>query len=304
MSDKLLEKYPWFTEGNSKACVVADSTNPKGNSRLISLVLKYPVIIDQEVLTHRMFARNSESKRAISFKKIKDRLGTDYFIKPIFGKEKRDMQDDGPLDEETQAKVQELYNDYLNTTLRFCEQLNELDVHHQMVNRYISPFITTCRIMTGTYEQWAYFINLRDHVDAEPHIQELAKAIQNAISNSVSQHSMVHLPFNDTYITCDIRGGLESLVRKIAEQKNVKGYKELFYDSVARAARISYLNYENTYTYEKNKEFVEDRLWANKHCSPFEHVALSRQFYNEWDNLPSVYGSSWFSYRTLLEISS
>ncbi len=40
------------------ARIIADSRNPQGN-RIVSFILTYPRIIHGELMTHRMFSRNS-----------------------------------------------------------------------------------------------------------------------------------------------------------------------------------------------------------------------------------------------------
>ena len=59
--------------------IVADSIDPRGN-RITSVLLTYPRFIHSELLTHRMFSRNSASSRAIPFAKMVKMVQKDPFI--------------------------------------------------------------------------------------------------------------------------------------------------------------------------------------------------------------------------------
>lgn len=69
--------------------VLLDSTNPYTGTRLTTLHCVYPQFIHQQVLTHRMFSRNSSSLRAISFNRAIDEFEIVY---PIWTIEKKDDQ--------------------------------------------------------------------------------------------------------------------------------------------------------------------------------------------------------------------
>ena len=51
-----------------EAKIIADSTIRQGH-RITTFLLTYPRFIHSELMTHRMFSRNSASSRAISLKK-------------------------------------------------------------------------------------------------------------------------------------------------------------------------------------------------------------------------------------------
>ena len=77
--------------------VLLDSVNPYTNVRLTTLHCVYPQFIHQQVLTHRMFSRNSSSLRAISF----DRASEEFeIVYPTWTEEKKGMQ--GPIQDDKQ----------------------------------------------------------------------------------------------------------------------------------------------------------------------------------------------------------
>ena len=62
-----------------QAVIVADSVDTRGN-RITSFLLTYPRFIHSELMTHRMFSRNSASSRAIPFEKMVKMIEEDPFI--------------------------------------------------------------------------------------------------------------------------------------------------------------------------------------------------------------------------------
>ena len=71
--------------------IVADSVGPSG-SRLTTVLCRYPLIIHNEVMTHRDFSRNSASSRAIPFKKMCDDIQNDPFVPMVWTKNEPGMQ--------------------------------------------------------------------------------------------------------------------------------------------------------------------------------------------------------------------
>ena len=102
------------------------------------------------------------------------------------------------------------------------------------------------------------FYALRYHPAAEPHFQALAKAMWEAEQTStprVLSEGEWHLPlvtWND-----EIQYDIETL-------------KKL---SVARCARVSYLNHDGTNPDIQKDIELHDRLLMNRHLSPLEHQA-------------------------------
>ena len=66
--------------------IVADSIDPRGN-RITSVLLTYPRFIHSELMTHRIFSRNSASSRAIPFKRALKMIEEDPFVPIAWQKE-------------------------------------------------------------------------------------------------------------------------------------------------------------------------------------------------------------------------
>ena len=62
-----------------EAKIIADSINDAG-TRIITYLLTYPRFIHSELMTHRVFSRNSASSRAIPFHKMVEMVENDPFI--------------------------------------------------------------------------------------------------------------------------------------------------------------------------------------------------------------------------------
>ena len=66
--------------------IIADSINTFGD-RITTYLLTYPRFIHAELMTHRMFSRNSASSRAIPFKRMLQMVEEDPFIPIAWQKE-------------------------------------------------------------------------------------------------------------------------------------------------------------------------------------------------------------------------
>ena len=71
--------------------IVADSINGNGN-RITTFLLTYPRFIHGEIMTHRVFSRNSASSRAIPFEKMVKMVEEDPFIPIAWQRNHRGMQ--------------------------------------------------------------------------------------------------------------------------------------------------------------------------------------------------------------------
>ena len=199
---------------------------------------------------HRMISSNSSSDRAIPFDKM---IGSEYFLPSDVRLNEAGMQGSQKLllDELRlfQKDLVLLREDIIETLL------NWKHVHKQHLNRYLLGFSMQDKVMTANKEQFDYFFSLRDSEHADPAIQELARKMKQAIEQSVPQKLEAgewHLP----YIQESERGNI-----------NAKFY------SVARCARVSYLNHDQTKPAPEKDIALYNKLLKHKHLSCFEHVA-------------------------------
>jgi hypothetical protein len=157
-----------------------------------------------------------------------------------------------------------------------CWLLAKLGTAKQHANRPYEWCSFVEMIITADYESWQHFLSLRDHPDAQPEMQVLAKQIKLAIQYSVPElksFSEWHLPYDvgNTY--------------SIEERKNI---------SVGLCAGVSYVN-----LMEVNKALALGKklqLHEPSHYSPYEHQAQCMNYTAKYFNF-----QGWKSYRFELE---
>lgn len=237
------------------AKVIAHSLS-KTNQEIITIQARYPLIIHAELLTHRKFSRNSASNRAIPFDKLLQEVIDDPFIPLYWGKNKPGMQ--------ASEEVTETYwceQEWLNArdaAVESAKELYDMGLHKQVVNRLLMPFQHINTIITST--SWENFFSLRLTEEAEPHMRQLAFEIGKAIDESKPVITDVHLP----YITDD-------------ERYNILPISALQRISVARCARVSYNNHDQSEPNASKDLELHNKLLESKHLSPFEHTAIANQ---------------------------
>lgn len=234
-----------------QAKVVADSVAPSGK-RITTLELTYPRFIHSEMMTHRVFSRNAASSRAIPVKKTIDQVLYAPVMPLYMGQEKKGMQAGEDLPTPDWAYCYDTIMAMRITAITMCESLANHGLHKSLVNRYLEPWQEMKMIVTST--AWGNFFALRDHPDAEKHIQHLAQAMREAIEESTPKFAICHLPYVDDLIMT---------------------MEHAFKASVARCARVSYKNHDGTVP-ELDKDIaLHDMLLASGHWSPFEHQATA-----------------------------
>lgn len=239
--------------------VVLDSVAPCGE-RLTTFALTYPRFVHAELLTHRIFSRNSASSRAIPSDKMR-KLVTDTPALPVFwGKNQSGMQAREELDDEAIDRVKTLWIEARNVMIHYSDALAKLGLHKQLCNRLTEVWMPITVLVSSTsFENW---FHLRDHRDAQPEIQVIATEMHYQYLASVPALKCAgewHLPYAQTE---DFELPLD-VVKKI---------------SVGRCARVSYLTHEGTRDPARDVE-LHDKLLSTiespdpGHFSPFEHVA-------------------------------
>ena len=160
-----------------KCEIVADSIN-SNNNRLTTFLITYPRIIHSELMTHRVFSRNSASSRAIPFEKMVKMVEDDPFIPIAWQKEHKGMQgSEYWIDDDTvtvdEGDEYERYTKIYSATEHFITEwleardlaiaqsyeLNRLGVTKQLCNRLLEPFMWHTVLVTAT--EYDNFFELR-----------------------------------------------------------------------------------------------------------------------------------------------
>jgi thymidylate synthase ThyX len=268
--------------------VIADSFNSEGG-RITTMQLRYWRAIHAEFMTHRVFSRSASSSRAIPVAKMIEQVRNDPAGPIRFMKNKPGMQATEYLSEAEEVSARAVWSDAAHAAADWGMRLLQLNIHKQFANRLLEPFQYISVVVTAT--EWDNFFALRDHPDAMPEIQELARAMKHAMGNSTPiflESGEWHLP----YILPDERTAhpVETLVQL----------------STARCARVSYL------THEGNLPALEDDLGLFKrlaeaqppHMSPLEHQAVAAPRFPTGEPLMTNLKRGWFQYRRMYEVMS
>ncbi len=264
-----------------KAEIIADSINSKG-CRLTTFILRLPRIVLAEFNTHRAFSRNSASSRAIPFEKMLEMVKNDPFVPIRFQKDHKGMQGIEYYEGEDYNKC---VLDWLNARDSAVKAATsfELSVTKQLKNRLLESFMWHTVIVTASdYEN---FFALRAHKDAEIHIEALAYKMLEEYNKSVPKKlksGQWHIPFGDKIDESRLWDLVNSWEtdrydepKEVYFGSNEKGFEDAKRKiAIARAARISYYNYDGKDDYEADIKLC-DRLFGSipRHLSPTEHVA-------------------------------
>ena len=268
------------------AKVLADSVSP-AEHRLTTLEATFPRFVLAEFNTHRVFSRNSASSRAIPIFKQLRRVLEDPYVPIEFGANQPGMQAGAPLEGKAKLAAEGEWlgarddavrrvlaliagpdelapGEDLLASLTRIEQTYKseqrpadwLNVHKQVANRLLEPFMWHTVIVTAT--EWDNFFNLRCHADAQPEIRRIGTAMRDA--RQASQPAELgpdewHLP----------------LVRP-EDREQVDSLEDLLKVSAGRCARVSYLTHAGKRDLAADIE-LHDRLLESGHMSPLEHPA-------------------------------
>lgn len=180
-----------------------------------------------------------------------------------------------------------------------AEELNQLGLHKQIVNRVLEPFQWIKVIVTAT--EWDNFFKLRLHKDAQPEIQELARCMRKAMWDSTPtllHPGEWHLPYvkNEGTLSMSCYANKQDLLT------------DMIKCSVARCARVSYLNHDKTSPDIGKDIALADMLLEAGHMSPFEHQATPMSWDSEGyvtDGVIRVWqgGGGWDKGTTHMDIS-
>jgi thymidylate synthase ThyX len=286
------------------AKVLADSVSPAGH-RLTTLEATFPRFVLAEFNTHRVFSRNSASSRAIPIFKQLRRVLEEPYVPIEFGANQPGMQAGAPLEGEPRLVAEREWlgarDDAVRRVLALISGPGDLapdedlaaalariegvykgeerpaswlNVHKQVANRLLEPFMWHTVIVTAT--EWGNFFNLRCHGDAQPEIRRIATLMREA--REASRPAQLgegewHLP----------------LVRP-EDREQVDSLEDLLKVSAGRCARVSYLTHAGKRDLSADIG-LHDRLLESGHMSPLEHPA------QPWDDEWCGNFHGWRSYR-------
>ena len=213
-------------------------------------------------MTHKMLSKNAASSRAIPIQKMIDMVRENPAMPVHWGKNQHGMQAGEELDEISTNLAKMNWEESSLSAADYAAHLAEIGAHKQIVNRILEPFQWMKTVMTGT--EWANFYWLRNHPDAQPEFQHLAKMMWEEQQGSVPvalDPGEWHLPYYD---------------KGFWTKNSPDSLEDAMAISMSCCAQVSYRVLDDTL--EKSKRVVERLNLEGKngepvHASPSEHQA-------------------------------
>lgn len=265
-----------------EAKVLADSIC--NGHRLTTMQLTHPRIIHAEFNTHCMFARNASSSRAIPFETMLKRVTDDPYIPRTFGVNQKGMQHSEILKGKDYEEAKGIWLEARDNAIswaKFLADKNGLNVHKQLVNRLVEPWMWITVCVTGDWGAWSNYFALRCHPDAAEAIADQAYMAQLAYFKS--EPDVIDIgEWHEPYLSDEDKSNIVSWnTREV---------------SIGRCARTSYLTQEGKRDPQEDiKLFERLKNSTPMHASPFEHVCEAMG-----DNERYAKYIGWRSYRHLL----
>lgn len=252
MSDDPISKV--YCVGNSKAIIRARWDN------LYTFELEYPRFIHSEFMTHRMHSRNASSSRAVPVERTIQNILNEPWKPLHVYKNCRGMQGKELMSDDEYDSFCKHWDGAKLQAIEVAHKMIKEGFHKQHINRILEPFTKIKVIVTAT--EWGNFFKLRLSPDADPEMQDLAKAIKMAMDNAWGNYINVHGGRTLPYVSFD-------------EMDAIDDNRVLTLISAARCARVSYLNHDGSKPDILKDLTLAKRLIDSGHMTPFEHQCRS-----------------------------
>lgn len=256
--------------GGISAKVVAASQSTDGR-KIITWELEYPRMIHAELLTHRVFSRNASSSRAIPTNKLIELVQKKPAMPIHWGKNQKGMS----AKEECDALVGECTKEqawergaYMASEL--SQAFADSGYHKQIVNRMLEPFQFIKVVVTTT--EVVNFFHLRNHKDAQPEFQELARCMKECY-DKVAFTPLFTGEWHTPYVQSG--RGDDHVMKYWVDENGERRYLEVadaLKVSSSCCAQVSYrvLNQSVEKALDIYRKLIESEP---VHASPFEHQA-------------------------------
>ena len=307
--DPVLNGYRAVLIEDTLAPAYADDEDPLSPHRITTMVVRYPRVILPEFNTHRVFSRNSASSRARSMKTTLRPVMVDPYV-PLWTTNQKGMSGSfASIDHARHAAIRwlqardravegvfgllmdpdfdgvsaPLWKSWgptidIYSTLYGNESIPEdwSNIHKQDANRLLEPWMWHETLVTSTY--WKNFLDLRISDDAMPEIHAIAVLMRAILMESrdrgTLRRSTIHAPFLDG-VELSKAGSWDDLETELLR-------------SASECARISYRDRSIMRNKENDAaDSLGRRLLAQRHMSPFEHIAWSSDR-NDYESVPAL----------------
>lgn len=277
------------------------SQHANTSHRVDTLIATYPRWIHAEQRTHRIISldehlqfleptpslmadpnlsRNAASSRAIPVAKMIADIEADPAVPLFWGKNIGGMQATEELPKHLIVIARDNWLYAMDNAIKVAKMMAHLaddeetgkpiGAHKQIINRLLEPFMHIRVLVSAT--EWGNFLALRDHADAEPHIQILARCIRDVLTlkpHQVLKPGEWHMP----YITAADRA-------EVRDRNPENALDALRKISTARCASLSYMTVDSKPMPLFRAIELHDKLVGSTpiHASPTEHVAQADEF--------------------------
>jgi len=248
------------------AQIIADSVNTSSD-RLTTFVIKFHRFILPEFNTHRANSRSFQSSRACPVSKMISSVLADEVYPLHWGKNQKGMVAFEEIDGIGQLEASDIWDMARNDMIKHVKALLKIDVHKQVANRLLEPFMAVTGIVTAT--EYQNFFNQRCHPNAQPEIKALADAMKTEYENN----KPVQLECGDWHVPFSALRYIKAKSEKCTDPEMLE---EAIKIAVGRCARVSYDNHYGVRCHDDDIA-LHDRLLSENpaHLSPFEHVAIA-----------------------------
>lgn len=260
----------------------------------ISVSSDYHNFLANGITVHNCFSRNASSSRAIPVAKVIEQVRNDPFIPSHVYMNQSGMVGTVEASEGTYESFKDLWLKAVDNAVAVAESMVALGVHKQHVNRILEPFQYINVIVTAT--EWENFLHLRLASDAQPEMQDLARAIKgemDKVGNNII--SVYHI--------CGKYVSLPFITQEEVDRHCMESFSssevlinDLMLISSARCARVSYNNHDGSCPDEYKDKKLARRLFDAGHLSPMEHPCIwagdmryHRNLYG-WESLRCKFG--------------
>jgi len=257
------------------AKIIRDSIN--GTNRLTTYELEYPRLIHSELLTHKMLSKNSSSSRAIPFKRALEMLQENPAMPVHWGLNQPGMSAKEELSTYDKSLAQDIWLQTRDAVIEHAHRLDAVKLHKQVINRMLEPWSIMKTVISGTEFENLWW--LRDHEDAQPEFQELARVMHQAENESTPEaleSGQWHLP----YVDARVDGyGMQRYYDTTGEEMTLE---DAIAVSSSCCAQVSYRRLDDSL--EKARDIFAKLIGADrKHASPMEHqgTPIPQMYKNE-----------------------
>lgn len=246
------------------------------DTAITTLVCEYPRAVHAQLLTHRVFSKNSSSTRAVPLNAAIQQI-TDNPAKYIWTQNQSGMQGKVITDPSKLERIEQAYDAAKRSAIAYAKALGDkesdggLNVHKQNAGRLLEPYQNIRICLTST--EWDNWDWLRDDPDAQGEIAKLARAIKEAREGNSSKY--LYLNKNDWHVPFVHRA--YNYRKAVMEYFHPETSRQLTIEqainlSMSICAQTSYRKEDRSD--EKTKTVIDRLFTGNKvHASPSEHQA-------------------------------